>query len=222
MTHARVVSVNLAVVRAESWAGDKGRTGIDKRPTTERATARRLGMDGDTICDTKNHGGVHQALYAYAAEDAAWWANALSRDVVPGNFGENLTTEGIDLTNAVIGERWAVGDAVLEVSVPRIPCRVFAGFWDVKDLIKRFTARAHPGAYLRVLTEGTIGAGDPIEVVHRPAHGVTIGEVFRALTTESELLPRLLDAPELPEETLEGVRRRLGLTTAASDTPSHL
>ncbi|MGH3712394.1 MAG: MOSC domain-containing protein [Micromonosporaceae bacterium] len=209
MDTARLISVNLAVVRTGAWTGDKGRTGIDKRPTTERVTARRLGLDGDTICDTRHHGGVDQAVYAYATEDAAWWATELSREVRPGQFGENLTTEGIDLTNAVIGERWRIGDAVLQVASVRIPCRVFAGFWDVKDLIKRFTARAHPGAYLRVLTEGELGA-DPVEVFDRPAHGVTVGEVFRALTTEPDLLPRLLDAPELPDEAHETARRRLG------------
>lgn len=216
MESARVVSVNLAVVRTGAWTGDKGRTGIDKRPTGDRVTARRLGIDGDTICDTRHHGGVDQAVYAYSREDAAWWAATLDREIPPGRFGENLSTEGIDLNAAVIGERWSVGDAELEVSVPRIPCRVFAGFWDVKDLIKRFTARAHSGTYLRVPTEGELGAGDPITVIHRPSHGVTISEVFRALTTEPDLLPRLLDAPELPEDTLELARRRLGVNAARS------
>ncbi|MGH3735452.1 MAG: MOSC domain-containing protein [Micromonosporaceae bacterium] len=209
MESARVVSVNLAVVRTGSWTGDKGRTGIDKRPTGDRVKAGRLGLDGDTICDTRHHGGVDQAVYAYATEDAAWWARELDRAVRPGQFGENLTTEGIDLTNTVIGERWRVGDAELEVASVRIPCRVFAGFWDVKDLIKRFTARAHSGAYLRVLTEGELGAGDRIELLHRPDHGVTVSEVFRALTTAPDLLPRLLEAPKLPDEAHETARRRL-------------
>jgi len=97
----------------------------------------------------------------------------------------------------------------LEVSSPRIPCRVFAGFWEVPDLIARFTKRAHPGAYLRVLEEGDLGAGDGITVTRRPGHGVTVGEVFRALTTEPTLLPRLLEAPELPTERVDAARRRL-------------
>ena len=210
MTDPRIVSVNLAVVRTGAWTGDMGRTGIDKRPTTERVKAHRLGIEGDTVVDTRHHGGIDQAVYAYSREDAAWWAAELGREVPPGRFGENLSTEGIDLTTVLVGERWRVGDAVLEASAPRIPCRVFAGFWDVKDLIKRFTARGHTGTYLRVLEEGELGAGDPIEVVHRPDHGVTIAEVFRALTTEPALLPRLLDAPQLPESVLEMARRRVG------------
>lgn len=202
---ARLVSVNLAVVRTV----DTGRTGIDKRPTPGRVKAGRLGIAGDTVVDTRHHGGVDQAVYAYASEDAAWWQAELGREVTPGNVGENLTTEGLDLTSAVIGERWSINDVELEVSAPRIPCRVFAGFWDVRDLIKRFTARGSPGAYLRVLREGELGAGDRIAVIHRPEHGVTIGEVFRALTTEPDLLPRLLEAPELPEDAREVARRRL-------------
>lgn len=208
---ARVVSLNLAVVRTVAWASDSGRTGIDKRPVSGRVRAESLGLVGDTIGDLRAHGGVDQAVYAYSREDAAWWACELNRDLPPGCFGENLTTEGIDLTGAVIGDRWRVGDTVLEVSRPRIPCRTLAGFWDVPDLIKRFTARAWPGAYLRVIEEGELGADDRIDRVHRPGHGVTIGEVFRALTTEPDLLHRLLEAPELPAALHRTARRRLGV-----------
>lgn len=206
-----LVSVNLAVVRTAAWAGEMGRTGIDKRPVSGRVKVGRLGVEGDTVVDTRHHGGVDQAVYAYATEDAAWWAEELARDVPPGRFGENLTTSGLDVTNAVIGERWRVGDAELEVSCPRIPCRVFAGFWDVKGLIKRFIAEGRPGSYLRVVTEGGLAAGDPVEVTHRPGHGVTIGEVFGALTNRPELLPRLLEAPELPSESHDLARRRVGI-----------
>ena len=188
-----------------------GVTGIDKRPVAGAIRLEELGVDGDHVLDTRVHGGVDQAVYAYSAEDAAWWASSLEREVHPGNFGENLTTTGIDLTMSVIGERWAVGGAVLEVSRPRIPCTVFAGFWDVPDLIKRFTARAHPGTYLRVCSAGLVRAGDPIDVVHRPEHEVTIGLVFRALTLEPDLLPRLLDAPQLPQHLRDKAARRAGV-----------
>ena len=128
----RIVSVNLAVV----GMGAEGRTGIDKRPTAERVALRDDQVVGDTIGNPRFHGGYDQAVYAYAREDAAWWAGEVGRELPPGRFGENLSTEGLDLTGAVIGERWTVGTAVLEVSSPRIPCNVFAGFWDVKRLIK--------------------------------------------------------------------------------------
>lgn len=195
-----------------------GSTGIDKRPVSGRVRAEGVGLAGDVIVDRGNHGGYDQAVYAYAREDADWWARELDREVWLGAFGENLSTTGVSCTDAVIGERWQVGSALLEVSRPRIPCRTFAGFWDVPQLIKLFTKRAVPGAYLRILTEGQIGAGDEIRIVHQPGHGVTIGEVFRALTLERELMPRLLEAPELPASLREKAEKLLSRTAAAQRT----
>ncbi|MGN9918859.1 MOSC domain-containing protein [Micromonospora palomenae] len=209
----RLAAVNLGVVTEAEWAGDaSGRTGIDKRPVDGPVLLRADGVAGDFIGERAHHGGPDQAVYAYAGEDAEWWSAELGRIVPPGGFGENLTTSAVDVTGAVIGELWAIGSAVLQVTKPRTPCTTFAGFWGVPDLIKRFTVRAAPGAYLRVLREGEVGAGDPVEVVDRPAHGVTIGEVFRAMNLEPELLPRLLDAAELPEPVREKVRRRVAGT----------
>ncbi|MFC0506856.1 MOSC domain-containing protein [Micromonospora costi] len=206
----RVVAVNLGVVTEAEWAGDaSGRSGIDKRPTDGAVLFRADGVAGDFIGERAHHGGPDQAVYAYAEEDAGWWATELGRDLRPGSFGENLTTYAVDVTGAVIGEQWQVGSALLQVTKPRTPCTTFAGYWGVPDLIKRFTARALPGAYLRVLREGEVGPGDPVQVVERPAHGVTIGEVFRALSLEPDLLPRLLDAPDLPGPIREKALRRL-------------
>ncbi|WP_329103357.1 MOSC domain-containing protein [Micromonospora sp. NBC_01699] len=205
----RVVSVNLGLVTRAAWAGDpSGRTGIDKRPTTEPVALRTGGVAGDFVGELSVHGGPDKAVYSYAREDADWWSRELGREIPPGGFGENLSTEGVDLTGAVIGEQWQVGSALLQVSQPRTPCRTFAGFWDVRDLIKRFVARALPGAYLRVLREGEVTVGDSVTVVHRPAHGITIGETFRALNISPELLPRLLDVPELPAHLRERAERR--------------
>ncbi|WP_431727643.1 MOSC domain-containing protein [Verrucosispora sp. TAA-831] len=210
----KLISVNLAVITEAAWAGDaSGRSGIDKRPTDGRVTVRADEVVGDFIGERAHHGGPDQAVYVYATEDAQWWATELGRDVPPGHLGENLSTLGVDVTGAVIGERWAIGSALLQVTKPRTPCRTFAGFWGVPDLIKRFTVRAAPGAYLRVLRDGTVGAGDAVEVVHRPTHGVTIGEVFRALSLEPALLPRLLAADDLPEPTRAKVHRRLRTPT---------
>ncbi|MFG2050968.1 MOSC domain-containing protein [Micromonospora sp. NPDC048935] len=208
----RVAAVNIGVVTEADWAGDaSGRSGIDKRPVDGPVALLTEGAAGDFIGERAHHGGPDKAVYAYAEEDAAWWAAEIGRSIRPGGFGENLTTYAVDVTGAVIGEQWAVGTAVLQVTIPRTPCTTFAGFWGVPDLIRRFTVRATPGAYLRVLREGEVGAGDPVEVVERPAHGVTIGEVFRAITLEPELLPRLLDATDLPEKLRDNVRRRLAL-----------
>ncbi|MFC0002714.1 MOSC domain-containing protein [Micromonospora siamensis] len=209
----RLAAVNLGTVTEAEWAGDaSGRSGIDKRPADGPVPVRRDGLVGDFIAERAHHGGLDQAVYAYAEEDAGWWAAELGRAVPAGAFGENLTTYAVDVTGAVIGEQWAVGSALLQVTKPRTPCTTFAGFWGVPDLIKRFTVRALPGAYLRVLREGEFGPGDPVEVVERPAHGVTIGEVFRAMSLEPELLPRLVEATELPEQLREKARRRLAGT----------
>ena len=133
---------------AATWKQDVGNTGIDKRPASGRVRVFDHHVDGDTIADRSVHGGPDQAVYAYAREDAAWWSAQLGREVAPGAFGENFSTSGLDVTGAVIGERWAVGSAVFEVSCPRLPCRTFAGFWDVPRLIKWFTEVGRPGTLL--------------------------------------------------------------------------
>jgi MOSC domain-containing protein YiiM len=211
-----LVSVNLGVPRV-NLAERGGITGIDKHPTTDpvpvHAPAEKGtgGLVGDRVVSTAHHGGPDQAVYAYAREDLDDWGTELGRSLRPGTFGENLDTEGVDVTGALIGERWRIGDAVvLEVSAPRIPCNTFARWMDEQGWIKRFTARAAPGAYLRVVTTGEVRVGDPVAVIHRPDHDVTVGMTFRALTLSPELLPRLLAAEALPDDVRESVVRRTG------------
>lgn len=185
-------------------------TGIRKRPVEGRVAVLEETLDGDRQVNRKHHGGEGQAVYAYAAEDAAWWAAELGRELPAGSFGENLRTTGLDLTGAVLGSRWAVGSALFEVTAPRIPCANFARFWDVPDLVKRFTAHGASGAYLRVLQTGDVGAGDAVEVVHVPDHGVTAGLLFRALTTEKSRLVEVepaLDA--VPDKDRDKLARRI-------------
>ena len=191
-----------------------GSTGIDKRPSPTPVMARAFGLEGDTVVDMSFHGGVDRAAYAYALEDAAWWSEILGRAVTPGAVGENLTTEGINITSALIGEQWEIGDAVFEVSSPRIPCRVFSNFWGVPNLIQQFVHATRPGAYLRVLTEGRVSSGDNISILQRPKHGVTVGETFRALTLEPEMLPRLCEATGLPLDMMDRVIRLVSSTIA--------
>jgi MOSC domain-containing protein YiiM len=205
----RVLSVNVAGPRVVDWDNRGVPSAIDKRPLPGRVRVRTLGLVGDRVGDPSRHGGAEQAVYAFAREDAAWWANELAREVAPGGAGENLSTGGVDITNAVIGEIWSIGTTVLQVCLPRVPCHTFAGFWGIPDLVKRFTARATPGTYLRVLTEGELGAGDPIAVADRPAHGVTVAMTFRALTTEPDLLPALVELPDLAEKARTVARRRV-------------
>ena len=221
---AHVLSVNIGSARPSRHAQIR-QTGIDKRPAAGPVELHApgpkgvdgSGVSGDTVCDLRHHGGPDQAVYAYAREDLDRWQEALGRTLAPGMFGENLTTVGIDLTEARIGERLRVGrTVVLEVSCPRIPCRTFAGFMGERGWVRRFTQEGRPGAYLRVLAEGPVEAGDAIQVEHRPEHDVTIGLMFRALTTERALLPRLLAAGgALPPQT----RAEILSATASSPRP---
>jgi MOSC domain-containing protein YiiM len=212
----KVLSVNVGRPRLNPWKEVK-LTGIDKQPVdgpvmVTPARAKGLGMvglAGDRVYDVRNHGGPDQAVYAYAREDLDSWAEELNRPLRHGVFGENLTTQGIDVNAALIGERWRVGpELILEVSCPRIPCGTFQGWLAEAGWIKQFVLAARPGPYLRVIEPGEIRAGDQIEVVHRPDHDVTIAVCFRALTTRPDLLPRLLAADALPKEIMEQACRR--------------
>jgi MOSC domain-containing protein YiiM len=194
-----------------------GRSGIDKRPVPGRVAVHPLGLDGDVQVNRRYHGGEGQAVYAYAQEDADWWSGELDRELPPGRFGENLRTTGLDVTGALLGERWRVGTALLEVTDCRIPCANFERFWGVPRLVKRFTAHGASGAYLRVLETGEIGAGDRVEVVHRPDHGVTVGTVFRAYTTQKHRLPEIAPAvPYLPQRTRAKVAAKIAARAGAT------
>lgn len=159
------------------------------------------GVAGDSVCDGRHHGGDYQAVYAYACEDLAFWEAELGRPLPPGTFGENFTTLGADLTGAVVGERWRVGPSlVLAVTVPRIPCATFQLRMGEKGWVKRFTRACRPGTYLQVVRAGEVRAGDGVSIEDRPAHGVTIGVLFRALTLEPALLSVLAGVEGLPPE----------------------
>lgn len=193
------------------------RTGIDKKPVTGRVAVHPLGLDGDVQVNRKHHGGEGQAVYAYAQEDADFWIAELARDLPPGRFGENLRTTGLDLRNAVLGERWQVGTALFEVTAWRTPCANFARFWDVPDLVKRFAAHGATGAYLRVLETGEIGVGDPVEVVLRPDHGITVETAFRITMTQKSRLPELAPALQyLPVKDQPKLRATIDARVAAS------
>jgi MOSC domain-containing protein YiiM len=211
-----VISVNVGRPQEKPWAGI-GRTSIDKRPVPGRVDVGRLGLAGDQVSDTRHHGGVDKAVYAFAREDLDAWGRDLGRGLRDGAFGENLTTRGIDVNEAEVGEQWRVGTSLLEVCSVRTPCRDFAGWlgengYDNSRWVRRFAAVGRPGPYLRVLEAGDVAAGDPLEVVHRPGHGVTVALMFRAVTTERDLLPRLLVVDGLTEE----ARRRAEAVAGAA------
>ena len=212
----QLLSVNVGRPRPSPWKGLRA-TGIDKRPVDGPVAVTApgpkgtgaVGLAGDRVYDVNHHGGTDQAVYAYAREDLDWWEAELGRALANGNFGENLTTAGLDVNGVLIGERWRIGrDVILEVSGPRIPCVTFQGWLERDGWIKQFTRAARPGAYLRVIRPGDICAADPVQIVHRPGHDVTVALAFRAMTSEPDLLPRLLAADALPEDDQELARRR--------------
>lgn len=211
-----LLSVNVGKPRPNPWKR-LTTTGIDKRPAPGAVAVTapstmgtgEVGLAGDRAHDVKHHGGPDQAVYAFAREDLDDWQRTLGRSLANGSFGENLTTAGLDVNNALIGARWRLGnDVVLEVSCPRFPCATFQGWLQREGWIAEFVQAARPGAYLRVIEPGDIRAGDPVEIVHRPEHDVTIALAFRAFTREPELLPRLLAADGLPQASRDLVRRR--------------
>lgn len=179
--------------------GKLKRTAIDKHPVEGPVRIGELGLTGDEIGDLVHHGGHDQAVYAFAREDYAHWEAELGRPLRSGVFGENLTTHGLDVQGARMGDRWRVGGTLLEVTSVRIPCSVFAGFLDEPRWVKRFTEHGVPGAYLRVLETGAVAAGDPIVIDERRDHDLTVGFVFRACTTERHLLARVAEEPRIGE-----------------------
>lgn len=198
-------SVNVGRPREAAWA-QIGRTSIDKQAVLGPVEVGPLGLAGDQVSDRVHHGGVDQAVYAFAREDLDHWTSVLGEAIRDGQFGENLTTSGIDVNEAQLGERWRVGaDVVLEVASIRTPCNDFKawmgrGGYDNTAWVKRFALEGRPGPYLRVLVPGVIEAGDEITVIHEPDHGVTVSMMFRALHTEPTLLPRLLEVDGLVAE----------------------
>ncbi|MGN6251228.1 MAG: MOSC domain-containing protein [Marmoricola sp.] len=196
-----VRSVNVGLPRPKDWSG-VGTTSIDKRAVTGPVAVRAVGLAGDEAADRRHHGGADKAVYAFAREELDHWEGVLGRPLRDGQFGENLTTEGLAVDDAEVGEHWEVGTALLEVCSVRIPCANFASWqqesgYDATAWMQRFLGHGRSGAYLRVLREGVLAPGDAVRVVHRPGHGVSVATMFRALTTDRALLPQLLAVEDL-------------------------
>jgi MOSC domain-containing protein YiiM len=221
---ARILAVSVGKGVERPYASGPV-TAIDKRPVDavevrEPGTKRDglgSGVVGDEVGDRRHHGGTTQAVYAYAREDLDWWEDRLGRSLAPGMFGENLTTLGIDCTHARIGERWTIGDVVLRVEGPRIPCATFAGHMGERGWVKRFTEAGRTGAYLSVVSPGVIRPDSPV-TVERPDHDIDVLLAFRGWMGDLEAARRVADAGVLHptgQEELEGLlARREGDRTA--------
>jgi len=220
MSRATVLQVNLAVPE-KSDAKNVGITGINKQPVDHpvavrapgpKRTGLHSGLVGDQIFDTEHHGGDDQAVYAYAREDYDWWEQQLGRELRGGLFGENLTTEGLDVNGAILGETWRIGaELVLQTTFGRIPCATFQWKMAEPRWVKRFGAERRPGAYLRVVQPGDVRAGDEVRILDRPAHGVTIGDSYHAWLHDAGRLREYLELDGLPEGLRADIRRKLRL-----------
>ena len=217
IARARVISVNVGRPRAFEFNGREVESAIWKSPVAGGVAARGVNLEGDDQADRKAHGGPDKAVYAYAVEDVRWWERELGRPLQHGHFGENLTTEGIDVNGALVGESWEVGTALLEVSEPRVPCWRLGVRMDDMTFVRRFTEALRPGAYLRILSEGSIAAGDAIRVVGRPDHGLSVRDVFRIYSRDREEAGRLLAVPRLSESWKDWAKTLL--RRAGSDAP---
>ncbi len=214
-----MISVNVGRGTVLSAAPRIGRTAIDKRPAAGAVAIGRLGLAGDEQVDKVHHGGPHQAVYAYAREDLDWWVERLGRELGNGVFGENVTTAGLDVSGALIGETWRLGSALVQVASVRVPCGTFSGWMGERHWVKRFAAAGRPGAYLRVLAGGMAAAGDPIEVLSRPPASISVAEAMRAYYGDAALMRRLLDVPERDPRWDEEAERVLGVAAAAAPEP---
>ncbi|MFC4335958.1 MOSC domain-containing protein [Salininema proteolyticum] len=211
----RVSSVNIGKLQENPWQ-DYEHTGIDKSPVQGPVALHspselgESGVAGDELGDKKHHGGHVQAVYSYAAEDYRLFERITGRTFAPGAFGENLTTEGLDVNALVLGQLVRVGpDVVLEASAPRIPCNTFRGYMDTAGWLKTFTAQMKPGAYFRVIEEGEVRAGDAIEPLEAPAHGYTIAKYFEGRMRDKKILHDMNAAPGLPEYVAAYLERKL-------------
>ena len=166
--------MNVAQERTLRRRGHELRTGLWKLPVEGRVAVGELGLEGDFQGDRRFHGGPDKAVYAYAEEDLRWWEEQLGRELGPGFFGENLTLRGVDVNGARVGERWEAGTTVLETTEPRAPCWKLQAKVGERLFVRRFAEAGRPGAYLRVVRPGDVGAGDAVRVVSSPAGAATI------------------------------------------------
>ena len=194
----RILSVNVGRIRRVEWRGRELTTAIWKHSVSGRIALRGVNLRGDEQADRTVHGGDDKAVYAYAREDYDYWRDEAGMETPPGLFGDNLTTEGLDLSSALVGERWSVGSTVLEVTQPRLPCFKLGARVGDPHFPKRFFGALRMGAYLRVVQEGDVGANDPVLVSDRPTHGVTLRVMTEALR-DHEQAERLRAVDRLPE-----------------------
>ncbi len=175
----RLVSVNVGRPRSVEYRGRSVRTGIFKEPVLFRVRVATLNLDGDQQADLSVHGGPDKAVYVYDLSGYEHWRRELARELPYGQFGENLTVEGMPETEVRIGDVYRVGTALLQVTQPRSPCFKLALKMEMPTFPRAFLASGRSGFYFRVLEEGEVGAGDAIDLVSREPEAVTVERMTR-------------------------------------------
>lgn len=207
----QLVTVNVGRPRTVEWKGRKVRTAIWKEPVVGPVPVRGVNLAGDDQADRRVHGGPHKAVYAYGSEDYRWYSEQIGMELGPGTFGENLTVEGYDLRQAVVGERWRVGTCVLEVSEPRMPCFKLGLRMGTADFVDLFGVVGRYGTYLRIVEEGEVSAGDTIELLALPpGPAITVAELAGSRQTDDvDLLERVAASESVSVSWSEAARRAL-------------
>lgn len=197
-----VISLNIVHAEIPDVGGSVGITAIDKRPVVKSCTVTDAGIEGDKRSDMLHHGSPNQAVYAYSIEDYKWWEEQLGRELKPGQFGENLTTSGIDLNNLVLGTKVKVGSAILQSTGPRIPCGTFARWMNEDKWVKRFTDSNRIGSYFKVIQNGQVSSDDDFEIFDVPSHGTTVLDYFKVHTgdRDQKRIINLVNCPDLEED----------------------
>ena len=194
----KLLSINIGKERQQQRKDYVETTGIYKEPVNEAVEIKSLGIDGDVICDTKNHGGVDQALYIYGGADYTWWSEEIGKELAPGTFGDNLTISDLESASFNVGDTIHVGEVTLQVTSPRIPCSTFATRMSDPQWVKKFRAAERPGLYVRVIKEGVIKAGDEVVVEKYSGETISIVQMYRDHYDKNyseELLRRYLNSP---------------------------
>jgi len=209
----KLVSVNVGLSREIDWRGQQIRTSIWKTPVGGRVRVSRLNLEGDKQSDLSVHGGPDKAVYAYPSEHYRYWLRELpGMDLPWGAFGENFTTDGLLEDDVRIGDTLQVGSAAFRITQPRLPCYKLGVRFGREDMVRRFLTSGRSGFYLKVLSEGEVGAGDGIELTDRDEHDVTVADIvalYRRDAGNQTLLHRASELPALPESWRDYFRKRL-------------
>jgi MOSC domain-containing protein YiiM len=209
----KLVSVNVGLPRVVMSNGDPVSTGIFKEPVAGRVMVRTLNLDGDRQADLSVHGGPSKAVYVYPSQHYDYWKRELPEMKLPwGMFGENFTTAGVFESELNIGDKFRVGQTVVMVTEPRLPCYKLGIKFGRSDIVKRFLASERTGFYFSVLQEGEVETGDPIELIEKSEPSVRVADITQLYTREKHnvgLLRRAIEVEALPESWKSYFQKRL-------------